>query len=246
MIRINDLDWVETGKVNNERVAVLTFDAVNDLNYQIQAMGSDSNGQQVIPKYAIVDNLINSDAVTFFYAPLTFVVPPYTRRTYRLPTISQNCSLTMIGGTTIITFCETDMNVPDEQNMQSSVSSGVSMASGNRYAWSWAFGGGTPPAAGETIFLHTHDAPVTYPNNFNGAVYYAISPPTAPYVIDITDENAAVRGTLTLQPDGSYVFVSTGGLSFDMPVGSTLIGIGAVVPDATLADFNGTFVATQV
>lgn len=243
--RINNLDWQSTGKVNNEQVAILDFVAANDVSYQISVIGTDDNGNRVIPHYAVVDNLQGADSVTFIYAPITYTVPPFTRRTFTLPLITNYCAFLMISGIASVMFCQDNMHIPDEQNQQASVSTGISLADGNRYAWAWSFGGGVPPIAGETIFMHTHAAPVTYQANFNGFVFFAQTNATADYDIDIQNELGATIGTLTIHLDGSWDIVTVGGLPVTMAVGSTIVGIGNATPDATLTNFDGTFVATQ-
>lgn len=72
----------------------------------------------VIPKYAVVDNMLGGGNVVFGYFNLTFVISPFTRRTFTLPKNTQSTTLKVTSGTCTIIFAQNDLQVPDDNNTQ--------------------------------------------------------------------------------------------------------------------------------
>ena len=244
---LNNITYTPTSRVNNQCVAVIVCDSSVDSDFVIDAIGTDNTGAvtgEIEPVAAIVDNLNNANTATIKYGPQQYGVAPYTRRTFALPYSTQTVEILVTSGTVTLTLCQTNMQVPDEQNMLAA-SGGLTVGEYNPYFQVV----GPTPVASELFFAHFFEEPVQYQNNFNGAVggvdRRAGVNPAAPYVCTVYKNGVAI-GTITYGVTGAAVFATVGGTNGTYSVGDCMSVQGAVTPDGSLQNFSATFAMTPV
>lgn len=242
---ISSIQWTATSQVNNQNISVIKCDSAVDSDWKVVTEGTDINGAGFQAAYAIVDNLANAFTATIIYGIQQYGVAPYTRRTFQLPDPTPTVEIQLTGGTVTLTLCQSDMNVPDEQNQLASSGGIIEVAEYNP----WFNRNGSPPVADECLLVHFFERACQYQNNFNGA-QGGVSPqdgvdPTLAYVC-LVYRNTVLIGHLTFNTIGTMTPDTVGGTDGNFAVGDCLTIIGAHVPDATISNFGATLVMNPV
>lgn len=237
------VNWLDTSKVNNRRICITNCDSSIDTVWKVQANGTDSNGSPVRALYAIVDNLENNASCRVTFGPQSYLIAPYTRRTFALPDLTIEVGILTIIGIVILTLTEANMFIPDEVNQQAA-SSGIVAGEYNPYFNIL----GPTLTDGELIFVHAFERAVEFQPNFNG-IQIRVHPtgaPTADTSIDVQRQGGISVGTIILHPDLSYTVTSVGGVNFTFAVGDAMYCVGPTPADATATNFGVTFASTPV
>lgn len=103
---------------NADYVAQQPCDGNTDANWTIFPIGSiDGSSQPINPNYVTVDNLANGTTAVIAFGPYSWLVPAYSRKSFRLPIPTQQVILTLQGFTTVnVLFVENPNFSPDDQN----------------------------------------------------------------------------------------------------------------------------------
>lgn len=243
--RIAQVIYTPTSKVNDQCIAVFACDSSVDSDWVFPTEGSDNTGgsDTIIAKYAILDNMTNIDSARIIFGLQTYLVSPYTRRTFALPENTLNVEVQVTSGIVYLTLCQNNMNVPDEVDQLMSNSVGNAVGEYNPFF----FCVGQTPAAGQVLFLHKFEEPVSYQPNFNGfqggvSSTYGTNP-AASYPCDVQRNGTSV-GTLTYNTDGTCTATTVGATTGTFAVGDEMEIIGATPADGSILNFSGTFTMT--
>src|ERR1700733_2353687 len=113
---VNVLNWQATSSGDGDYIATVECDSSVDATWNIGIQGTDINGTPVLPTYFIIDNLGNNGTATIIYGPFSFAVPPFTRRTFQLPSLLFTLQVIVSVGVVTVYLCQNPADVPDEQN----------------------------------------------------------------------------------------------------------------------------------
>lgn len=98
---VSAFQWVPLANTQDYSASI-SCDTGVDNTWQISCNGGvDDRGSQIVPLYALVDNMANGALATVFYGPFVFQVPAFTRKLFRLPVPTNY--ITVNGTTGIIT-----------------------------------------------------------------------------------------------------------------------------------------------
>lgn len=103
---------------NSDYVAQQLCNGTVDAVWQIYPIGSiDGSADPINPNFVTIDNLVNGTTVTIQFGPYSWVVPSYSRKSFRLPIPTNVATITLQGTTTCnVLFVENPNFSPDDQN----------------------------------------------------------------------------------------------------------------------------------
>lgn len=112
-------------------VAVVPVDFATASPWNISCASSAYDGKQIEAHWVTVDNYANGASVSISFSNLlTFAIAPYTRKTFRMPAVSNSVSISgSTGAINIIFWSQTNQPNPDDANLlaiQSSAAQNVS------------------------------------------------------------------------------------------------------------------------
>lgn len=83
----NTLTWQPIAAEDDEWAAVLSLDTATDTLFRIGIVGAAPGGDaaNIRPTYIVVDNMANNGLVNISFGPFVYVVPQFTRKTYKIP-----------------------------------------------------------------------------------------------------------------------------------------------------------------
>ena len=103
-------DWV-----GDKLAAYVDILADYDYNWNICANGTDPNGDHIAANFLVVDNLVNPTPVVITASRLEYYIPPYTRSTYKINSLS-NFAVNLQNGPITIIISPRDLGIPSESN----------------------------------------------------------------------------------------------------------------------------------
>lgn len=238
--------YTPTSKVNDQCIAVFQCNSAIDSDWVFQTEGTNTAGgsdDAIQAKFAIIDNLVNSTGCTIKFGNQQYGISPFTRRTFALPDSTPLVEILLTSGIVVLTLCQNDMNVPDEQDQAAASQVGTVAGEYNPY-FSCT---GPTPVSSQVLLVHSFERACAYQQNFNG-FEGAVSPqagvnPASDYVVSVYN-NVTLIGTLTYHTNGSCTAATVGGNSGVVAVGDVLTIIGNVTPDGSIENFGGTFAMT--
>ena len=120
---VSSFNWSQVDPANNWHAAVISCDGSVNSTWDISMNGTDVNGTPVVVKYAIIDNSPNNAICSIIFGPFTFTIPPFTRRTFQLPSLPDDLYVLVTLGIVTVTLTDYDTQTPDEQNLQATQAS---------------------------------------------------------------------------------------------------------------------------
>lgn len=241
----NSIAWTPTSGVNDKNIAVQVCDSAVDSDFRFVTEGSDINGSGFQASSAILDNMVNSNSVSIIFGIQTYIVSPFTRRTFFLPDKTPQVEIQLTSGVCTLTLCQNDMKVPDEQNQLASAAGGGTVSEYDP----WFNRNGVTPIANEVLMAHFVIEPIQYQINFNG-IAGGTSPqggihPAADYVCAVY-RNTVHIGDLTFHTSGTMTATTIGATAGVMGFGDCLTVIGNATPDGSIMNFGATFAMLPV
>lgn len=240
---INSILWTATSQVNTQNISVQKCDSGIDSDWKFVTEGTDQNGSPFQAAFAIVDNFNNTNSCTIIMGQQSYGVSPFTRRTFALPDPTPICEIQVTSGIVTLTLCQSNMNVPDEQNQLASSGGGDGTMEYNPFFNRQ----GLTPVAGELFLTHFFERAVMYQNNFNGieggVSPFGVLPLSNPYNA-IVYKNAVHVGDLYYYPSGAFVATTVGGSTGTFAVGDCMSVIGQGTPDGQITGFSATWAMT--
>lgn len=103
-------DWV-----GDKVAAYVDILADYDYNWNVCANGTDPNGDHINANFVVVDNLVNPTPVILTASRLEYYVPPFTRATYNINSLS-NFSVSLQNGPIVLIISERNLGIPNESN----------------------------------------------------------------------------------------------------------------------------------
>lgn len=113
-----NIDWVADGSVPDP-VAVVAVDFGAFSPWNIYMSSAIDYGKKIIPRWVTIDNYSNEVAITYAIGPLSFVVAPFTRKTFALPGISNQFTVSAASGQINVIVWSQLSQPPDDANLLS-------------------------------------------------------------------------------------------------------------------------------
>lgn len=114
---VDSLDWQPTNPSNNDFAASVICAGAIDTTWQIRPVGSVNYGDYTpVARFMVVDNIPYEKTVSVSFGPFAFIVPPYTRKQFRVPEGIQLVTIAVDPtAAPTVWFTETDY-YPDNSN----------------------------------------------------------------------------------------------------------------------------------
>lgn len=107
----------EQTTAQGDYIAPITIDTSQDTDWVFTLTNSYfGEGERIVPKYVVVDNIGNNGVVFLSYGAFTLQVVPYTRKTFALPDQVQQAEIKASVGTVFAYFCQNTPGIPDDVN----------------------------------------------------------------------------------------------------------------------------------